>query len=272
MFVSLQKNSYAQNAVDFKNAMFILSKKWFQLTGDNREGTFRSFAAVVSERDGLIDFPNIFVMRCRSSKHFLTIHFPESYKFERFAPTTWLPKSDIHVRTKSGTFTLVAELNSNEFHVDLDNESFGYLRQIFNSDLVEMKIGPTLDDVRMAFGNGEIDKSHREIINKFVKKSNKRIYNEYDFDEVYRLCLSQKSGSATGNHWMILGTVSCPKCDDSLGATSANISIGTKKNGGYISSESECQKAMDAFERALKEKRTSSDLRCIRVADPDGKL
>ena len=169
------------------------------------------------------------------------------------------------MRTKSATFTFSAELNRNEFYVDLDNEKFGYLRQIFSSNFVEMKIGPELEDLRLTFGNGDIDRSQREII----RNSNKKVYNEYDFDEVHRLCRFQKSGSPTGNRWMILGTVSCPECDDSHGATSANISIGKKRNGGPISSESECQKVRFSFELALREKRTSSDLRCIRVADAD---
>ena len=40
--------------IDPKNSVFILSKKWFQLTGDTTSGTFRSYAAVVNEKNRLL--------------------------------------------------------------------------------------------------------------------------------------------------------------------------------------------------------------------------
>src|SRR5690349_17220020 len=91
--------SYAQTAIDVKSVIFVLSKKWFQLTGDNKEGTFRSYAGVITEEKGLIDFPNIFMMHCpQGSQRYLTVHFPETYKFDGFGPSAWIPKSDFYVR------------------------------------------------------------------------------------------------------------------------------------------------------------------------------
>lgn len=208
------------------------------------------------------------MISCRKPKPVLTLHFPAQYKFDGFPPKAWIPKSELHIRTDGSTYTFVAELNTNEFFVDLDDESFGYLRQIMKSDHIELKVGPTLEDVHVVVGDDKVDRTHRQIIDEFARRANKAIYNDYDFDQLYRLCLFGVAGSATAKHWLILGTTSCPDCDPSRGATTATVKVGTRK-GGYIRSEAECQKAMADFERILRQKKLSPDLRCIQVADPD---
>jgi hypothetical protein len=100
-----------------------------------------------------IDFPNLFVMSCPSDqKPFVTLHFPEKYVFNGFSSDTWLPNTKLAVRVPSGTFSFDAELNRNEFFVDLGESEFDYLQDIWSADgRVDLKVGPAMSDVTLVF-------------------------------------------------------------------------------------------------------------------------
>ena len=129
---------------------FIASRTWFQLGGDKEESLFRSYAVLVTDGNP-IDFPNLFVMSCpRDGKPYVTLHFPPNYALKGFGPDTWLPKTDLAVRSAGGTFSFDAELNANEFHVDLGETEFDYLQEIWAADgPVDLKLGPA---IRRGFG------------------------------------------------------------------------------------------------------------------------
>ena len=257
-------------AQQFPNSVFVASKKWFRLEGDDKRDVFRGYAGLVtsSGEDGLVDFPNLFVLHCAPDNvPFLTLHFPQGYEFRGFTADAWIPKTEVHVRTESGTFRFDAELNQNEFHIDLDENSFKNLRDIWNSNgRIDLKIGPSAEDVRFVFGDQGIDASTRDIVNR-----EKRIVREHFIESVIPLCLARHMESPRGRQWIVWGAVWCTACSGSDGDTFAYVKI--DKRGRGIRTERECLKVKRDYENGLEESavnqpKVMSELLCLRVETP----
>ena len=252
---------------DLANTAFIASKKWFKLEGDEKKDVFRGYAGLVSTSsyEELIDFPNLFVLNCQPDNvPYLTIHFPERYKFQGFKLDTWLPKTEVYVRTEAGTFRFDAELNSNEFHIDLDEVGFRNMRAIWNSKgPIDLKFSATADNLRLVFGDERINASTRNIIGE-----KRKITNEYWLESVIPRCLSKRMESENGRYWILWGSVWCPDCTEGKGETFAFVNLG-KEGGKGINSQGECLKLKNVFEENLRRAGTMSELMCLKVSELD---
>ena len=267
LLLSLVSGAIPSTAQD---SVFVASKKWFRLEGDEKRDLFRGYAGLITA-GGIVGLPNLFVLHCPpDNAPYLTLHFPDEYKFQGFASDAWIPKTHIFFRTVSGTFKFDAELNKNEFHVDLDENSFKNLRSIWNSDgPIDLKVGPTEEDVRLVLGDKGIDDSTRDMIGQ-----QKPIVDEHLIESVAPMCLARSMESSRGGQLIIWGAVWCPSCDGSEGETFSFVKI-TPKKGKRMRNESECLKVKRDFERSLveaAEKRKDpgmfSELLCLRVETP----
>ena len=125
-------------------------------------------------------------MSCpRDGKPYVTLHFPQNYALKGFGPDTWLPKTDLAVRSAGGTFSFDAELNANEFHVDLGETEFDYLQEIWAADgPVDLKLGPAQSDVALVFAPIE-DMTRSMFANPACK-----LTSSYAFLEMRTRCLA----------------------------------------------------------------------------------
>jgi hypothetical protein len=116
------------------------------------QNRFRSYAGLGIDGQ-LVDVPNLFIMSCPAdSAPFITMHFPTNYVLTGFTAEDWLPKTDVFVRTGKGTLRFEAELNQNEFHIDLGEKEFDWLHELWaDKGLVEFKFGPANAHVTLGF-------------------------------------------------------------------------------------------------------------------------
>jgi hypothetical protein len=261
------ENCARAQSLDLQNAIFVASKRWFQLSGDNRIGIFRAYAALTANDRGVVDLPNILLLNCESRRAYLTLHFPPSYPFKGFTPTTWLPKTEVFVRVASGTFRFQAELNKNEFHIDLTDDDFNHLIDIWDSPLIEAKVGPAMEDVRIALGDQTIDAATRDLLAKNLPP-NKRVENDLPFEAALTTCLSKQIESPTGRYWKVWGMVRCVDCGSGSGRTYSYMTIGSNRDGLNIRSEQECLKAKAAFELVASKSNLKPYMHCLRVENP----
>jgi hypothetical protein len=80
--------------------------------------------------------------------------------------------------------------------------------------------------------------------------------------------------NSNDQHWVVRGTVSCPGCDPSKGKTSLDVGIAKEQNG-YITSQRECIKVLNAYKKALiqatKREKLVINLRCVNESRPPEK-
>jgi hypothetical protein len=245
---------------------FVIGKQWLQLTGDSADGIFRIYAAAIDRSGKTVDFPNLLFAKCTSQKQYLTLHFPENYQFRGFDQSTWLPQTEVHIRTDNGTSQFPSELNHNEFFMDLNDDEFEIMAKILRSSSIEIKIGPALESVKLLIGGSELDKAQHDIVSSH-SPTGKKVDKTFSFDSVRNICLSMKSPVIDGKYWIATGTISCPDCDGSQGATSTNIVVGGKNSKKHMRSLTECLSILTGYTEIMIEKKMTADMRCINVND-----
>ena len=189
---------------------------------------------------------------------YLTMHLPEYYAFQQFDASTWLPETVVFARDFSGTYKFDAELNRNEFHFDFDEGIFVSLAQILSGKAAEFRVGPAMEQLRLAFGGEELNPAQYEI----VSNAGRAITGKFGLSDVAKHCfaLEQRPGTA----WKVVGDVSCPECDASEGKTSTGIEVGSEAEG-YIEDYPACMATLTAFIGSLAAENVASNLQCVRA-------
>jgi hypothetical protein len=213
-----------------------------------------------------IDFPNLFVMSCPSDqKPFVTLHFPEKYVFNGFSSDTWLPNTKLAVRVPSGTFSFDAELNRNEFFVDLGESEFDYLQDIWSADgRVDLKVGPAMSDVTLVFAPVE------DPTRKMLAKVHREVKSASDFLGMRTRCIASMMAKQSSREWKIFGSVNCTDCPKSDKKTFTFFTVEHRSGSkARLRSADECARAKRGLLATLKEQNEGkgqtmvADLLCI---------
>ena len=213
-----------------------------------------------------IDFPNLFVMSCPGDGlPYITLHFPPNYAFKGFGPDTWLPKTDLAVGIAKGTFNFDAELNTNEFHVDLEETDFDYLQEIWAAEgPVDLKLGPEQSDVALVFAPIE------DMTRSMVTESGLKLLQSYTFLEMRTRCLASGMVLEASQDWKIFGSMNCPDWDKSDKKTFTFITMDRSQGSDAtpLRSAEECHRARQQLLATLEDQNKNgqpmvADLLCI---------
>ena len=109
-------------------------------------------------------------------------NFPENYVLTGISVNDWLPKTDVFVRTEKGTLRLDAELNTNEFQIDLSDKDFDWLQELWaDNGRVEFKLGPA--NANVALSSVPADDSTAKLL-----ETTEHIAARYSFLEMRTRC------------------------------------------------------------------------------------
>lgn len=266
VFVFLAGSAVCAQAVRPSDGYFLASKRWFVLEGDAAKGIFRSYAGLFMD-DKLTDFPNLFLTHCEAGQApYLTTHFPKDYAFDGFDSTTWLPKTNYAVKVVGGIRNMEAELNENEFHVDLGEAEFDNLSEIWGSSgRVSFKVGPDYADFTVVMADQELDQATRNVLGDFGKS----IVADLSFLEMRTRCLAINQTDESARRWKIFGSVECVSCDKNSGKTVQFLTVDAADGGQVMTSEKMCEAKKADLAAALMTPKDgtviNADLLCIRA-------
>lgn len=223
------------NPIIAGDGLFTASRSWFQFEDDVRKSLFRSYAALLINNN-FVDFPNLFIMQCQANAEpYLTLHFPENYAFRGFDATTWLPKTDVAVRINGSTFRFDAELNRNEFYIDLTDVEWDHFNDIWSANgPIEFKLGPSESNLALAFG--ELD----DPVVDLLERGGRSVTAKYSYLQMRTRCQATALAGSNSSGWTVFGSVACPSCDASAGRPYMFVNGASKKSGEPINTFAEC--------------------------------
>jgi hypothetical protein len=245
---------------------FLASKRWFVLEDDMAKGIFRSYAGLFMD-DKLVDFPNLFMTHCQSGQlPYLTTHFPTRYAFEGFDAATWLPKTNFAVKVTGGIRNMEAELNENEFHVDLGATEFDNISEIWaTTGSVSFKVGPEYAGFTVMMADQEFDNMTRNMLRDFGKK----VISNFSFLQMRTRCLAINQMDEAARKWKIFGSLECLSCDKESGKTVEFFTMDTAQTGQVMLTEKICEAKKEEIVAALTNPKNGTviraDLLCIKA-------
>lgn len=252
----------AKDIVDASAGQFFIARTWFQFENDVKKEMYRAYSTYVVN-GSIIDLPNTFMMSCAADLPYMTVHFPSDYRFKGFGPTDWLPETKVHVRADAGTFSFAAELNKNEFYIDLTDDDFDNVQDIWATEKhIDFRLGPALSEA--AFHFSPIDDSMADML----EKRGKKIVGRYSFLEMRTRCHAASHAARQREDWKVFGSISCLDCALTDGKAYTFVAISTNEKNESFKSPEACDRARNELTvnislQQVKGKNLVTDLLCI---------
>lgn len=231
------------------SGVFYTTKQWYQLSGDSRDGVYRAYAVFIADGK-IVDLPNLLIMNCSRKQTYLTVHFPKNYVFSGFDSTTWIPKTDVAMRTESSTYNYKAELNNNEFYIDLSGDELDQIQDIWrNSTSVEMRLGPQYSPISLTLTNAELDQQTMQMVSENLKE--RTVSAHYTPLEMQTRCLADQIRGRNAEKWEVFGSIECVTCSGKEGKTYSHIEVSSKSGNKPIRTREECESVRKSYEASL---------------------
>ncbi|PZO74742.1 MAG: hypothetical protein DI629_17790 [Mesorhizobium amorphae] len=170
-FLTSAPAAYAEPApLNPNDLLFISSGQWHQFEQDVGDGIFRLYAIAMDAKHEPADMPNLLLLKCREQPPHLVLHFPDTYVFNGFKATDWLPETTLYARNDSSTFRFHAELNRNEIFVDLPGSEEN-IAALLASTSVEFRFGPNAGDRAVLAMDKSLEQNEKEFLDRDAETS-----------------------------------------------------------------------------------------------------